>query len=255
MGRAKLIKAHVPESASRTTQGEREESVLAGPSPSLQSAAKGGRKGRKKTCVSSIAPLIIWCKHHISRAFSLEQGRAACSLSAPVPGTQRLSPAGSALPGTAGAALLTVLVLCFLRVTSTPPGNRILKEFLCLISRFQTLFLTLLYLEAEPVDTPCSSGTGMHTVCVVSSCPSAPPFHLKLRVEDAWLGGWQLTRWCAPVAEERCCGKVTCQRSHTSRSVAELAQKPSVTGPSQLSETAHFLQPALRVSCFICHIA
>lgn len=60
-----------------------------------------------------------------------------------------------ALLGTAGATLLMLAALYFLDVTSTPSRNSILKEHLCLISRFQVLFCTLLC--SEMVDTSCSS--------------------------------------------------------------------------------------------------
>lgn len=111
-----------------------------------------------------------------------------------------------ALLSTAGAALLVLAALYFLDVTSTPSRNSMLKEFLCLISRFEMLFCTLLC--SEPADTSCSSWA--HTVCL-----SALP-----RGEGQWPGGWQRTRWCAG---EHCCGKVTLQKPHSSRLVAELS--------------------------------
>lgn len=198
---------------------EREKSVLAVPFPSLQSSAKQGRKGGKKTCtrISSIAPLIFGVNIGVFRAFSLEQGRAACSPSCAVPGPSGCPQQAAPCP----PQLEQLAVLCFLDVTSTSPGKIILKEFLCLISRFQTCFFTLLCLEAGPVGTSCSSTVGMHASCVVGVCLPVLPIHL--RVKDTWLGGWQLTRWCAPEAGERCCGKVTCQRAHSSRLVAEWA--------------------------------
>lgn len=142
------------------------------------------------TLISSIAPLVIWCKPlYVFRAFSLEQGRAACSLGAPMPGTQRVSPASSVRPGLAGATPLTWPVLLFLDVTSTPPSTKILKEILRPISRFQTLFFNLPHLEAEPADPSCSSDAGVHTSRVVGVCLSAPPFHLRLSVKDTRPGG------------------------------------------------------------------
>lgn len=159
--------------------------MLAVPFPSLQSSAKGDRKGGKKThtCISVIAPSIFGVNIGVFRAFSLEQGRAACSLSCPVPGLSgcpqqvvRCSP-----------QLEQLAMLCFLDVTSTPPGKIILKEFLCLISKFQTCFFTLMCLEAGPVGTSDSSTMGMHSSWVVGICLPVLPIHL--RVKDTWLGG------------------------------------------------------------------
>lgn len=61
-----------------------------------------------------------------------------------------------------------------------------------------------------------------YVLSVGGICPSFP-FHLRLRMKDTWLGGWQLTPWCAPGAGEHRCSKVTCQRSHSSRLVSQLA--------------------------------
>lgn len=96
------------------------------------------------------------------RAFSLRQAAAARSPSAPCSAQHSWSN-----PADAGGTV-------FLDLTSTPSRNRnsMLKEFLCLISRFQELFCTLLY--SETIDTSCSSWACCLCLFSLSACPPLP---------------------------------------------------------------------------------
>lgn len=198
MRKLQLVTAQVPASASHTSQGWGSSRCWQCPLHLYRQLQREGAQEHRRCAFPA------WLCYAF-RAFSLRQAAAACSLSAPCPAQHSWSN-----PVDAGSTV-------FLDVTSTPSRNRnsMLKEFLCLISRFQVLFCTMLC--SETVGTSCSPWA-CH-LCLVS-LPACPPFQLLLRVKDMWLGGWQQTRWCAG---EHCCGQVTCQRPHYSRMVAESA--------------------------------